>query len=239
MSFSPKKKVFNENLLGQKRNLTGCAEHWLALGSADGDVVGPDDVHQQFDVSIGQILSRHLLSLFPLRFQRPLGLSQLEKVDSQKPECQEKHLGSTIHLKGHQTDCIHGPMTNICHWQFSPSRYLQFYNHSTHVLQVYLNMSFACDLWWQRKSRQHNEVKTDSYGVHLYLLCTTAVFQHEEQINYCFVTLCIELCFIILSVNVRSISWANLLHWFSLVKNILQHNFNKYCNSYITNSPYI
>lgn len=57
----------------------------LVLLPSDRDVVGPDDVDQQFDVPVGQVLRRHLLPLLPLGFQRPLGLGQLEQVDSQEP----------------------------------------------------------------------------------------------------------------------------------------------------------
>lgn len=57
----------------------------LVLLPSDRDVVGPDDVDQQFDVSVRQVLRRHLLPLLPLGFQRPLGLGQLEQVDSQEP----------------------------------------------------------------------------------------------------------------------------------------------------------
>lgn len=71
-------------------DLTGCARHSLALGPPDGDVVRPDDVHQHFDVSVRQILSRHLLSFLPLRFQRSLRFSQLEKVYSQDPDGHNK-----------------------------------------------------------------------------------------------------------------------------------------------------
>lgn len=57
----------------------------LVLLPSDRDVVGPDDVDQQFDVSVRQVLRRHLLPLLPLRFQRSLGFGQLEQVDSQEP----------------------------------------------------------------------------------------------------------------------------------------------------------
>lgn len=57
----------------------------LVLGSSDRDVIGSDNVDQQFDVSVREILGRHLLSLLPLRLQRPFGLSQLEEVYSQQP----------------------------------------------------------------------------------------------------------------------------------------------------------
>lgn len=54
----------------------------LALKPADWDIISPDDVNKQLDVSVRQILGRHLLSFFPLRFQWSFWFSQLEKVYS-------------------------------------------------------------------------------------------------------------------------------------------------------------
>ena len=71
-----------ENFLSLFNNVVHDWWFSLALWPTDGDVVGPDDVNQQLDVSIRQILSRHLLSFFPLRFQWSLGFSQLEQVNS-------------------------------------------------------------------------------------------------------------------------------------------------------------
>lgn len=62
----------------------------LALRPPDRDVVASDDADQNFDVSVRQVLGRHLLSLFPLRLQRPPGFSQLEQVDSQNSAKNEK-----------------------------------------------------------------------------------------------------------------------------------------------------
>lgn len=62
----------------------------LALRPSYGDVVASDDVDQDFNVSVGQILSGHFLPLFPLRLQRPPGFSQLEQVYSQNSEKKEK-----------------------------------------------------------------------------------------------------------------------------------------------------
>lgn len=44
------------------------------------DVVSPDDVHQQLDVSVGQVLGCHLLPTFPPWPQWSLLLCQLEKA---------------------------------------------------------------------------------------------------------------------------------------------------------------
>lgn len=74
--------VFSISSIKQRPPRPPCS---LVLLPSDRDVVGPDDVDQQFDVSVRQVLRRHLLPLLPLGFQRSLGFSQLEQVDSQEP----------------------------------------------------------------------------------------------------------------------------------------------------------
>lgn len=72
----------------------------LVLLPAERDVVGPDDVDKQFDVSIRQVLCRHLLPLLPLGFQRSLGFGQVEQVDSQEPAGGAIDAGYCLYDKG-------------------------------------------------------------------------------------------------------------------------------------------